>query len=69
MLDDYRDVTRDQRSAVDRVSSSVKSSESVFDHHRHAINFREQGKGCHLIKMMSTLGYLFVFSEANVRTI
>lgn len=69
MLDDYRDVTRDQRSAVDRVSSSVKSSESVFDHHRHAINFQEQGNGCHLIKMMSTMGYLFFFSEANVRLI
>lgn len=42
---------------------------SSFVHHRHAINFQEQGNGCHLIKMMSTMGYLFFFSEANVRTI
>lgn len=42
---------------------------SSFDHHRHAINFQEQGNGCHLIKMMSTMGYLFFFSEANVRLI
>lgn len=42
---------------------------SSYDHHRHAINFQEQGNGCHLIKMMSTMGYLFFFSEANVRTI
>lgn len=70
MLDDYRDVTRDQRSAVDRVSVSVKSSKSgFFDHHRHAINFQEQGNGCHLMKMMSTIGFLFFYSEANVRTI
>lgn len=70
MLDDYRDVTRDQRSAVDRVSVSVKSSKlGFFDHHRHAINFQEQGNGCHLMKMMSTIGFLFFYSEANVRTI
>lgn len=70
MLDDYRDVTRDQRSAVDRVSVSVKSSKSgFFDHHRHAINFQEQGNGCHLMKMMSTIRFLFFYSEANVRTI
>lgn len=42
---------------------------SSYDHHRHAINFQEQGNGCHLIKMMSTMGYLFFFSEANVRLI
>lgn len=69
MLDDYRDVIRDQRSVVDRVSFSVKFFELVFDYYRYVINFQEQGNGCYLIKMMSIMGYLFFFLEVNVRII